>query len=799
MTKWTDHLRRTLARAADVARQSRSPAITPDHIIIGLLSEKGAIGRELLLQSIKKKPLPRARRASALGAPHAIPFSPETERLLLAAAGNARRHEHCYVGTEHLLEALLTLCAPTLQEHGVTTRTIERLERDLAVIMKSAAHFSDMVPSHSEKHGRTATKTRGRGKHQSALDAFCRDLVKAAGEGTIDPVIGREEEIDRVMTILARRTKNNPMLLGESGVGKTAIVEGLALRIANGTAPAPLLGKRILSLDVGAIVAGTVWRGAFEERMKKIVDELRDATDTVLFIDEVHTILGAGSASGSLDAANFLKPALARGSVRCIGATTIQDYKKTIETDGALERRFQPVIVLEPTPEKTIAILEGLRPLYEQHHGVAITHDAITAAVTLAKRHFPTAMLPDKAIDLLDEAAAALALAMAVDIRQETIREAGREIRMLQEKKEHAVDAASFEEATLLKKEGDRLAGMLAAITKEPAPARERPLLTTASIAATVANIVHLPRSAVAIGSGTMLDWGKQLGETIIGQTAGLTTIADTLRRSLAGFARDGRPRASFLFVGPSGVGKTATAKLLAELLFPNESALVRIDMGELTQGFQLSKLIGAPPGYVGYREGTALSDAIKNRPSSVVLFDEIEKAHPEVLSLLLSLFDEGALTDATGRRISFRETIIICTANIPGVRAMGFGETSGAPSTHDAVKQAVQKILPLPLTNRLDALVPFTPLSAMHITELVQRKCARIVAELSRRGTAITISDEAVTLLARLAHTPDEGARAVHRIVQKYVENPVAAILTAGKPSAIRIAVKDDIIVVES
>ncbi|MBI4281672.1 ATP-dependent Clp protease ATP-binding subunit, partial [Candidatus Uhrbacteria bacterium] len=443
MTKWTGHLRRVITHAADVARQSGAPAITPEHIIIGLLSEKGAIGRELLLQSIKKKHLSRVRKTNAPEAQNAILLSPETERLLLTAAGNARRREHHYVGTEHLLEALLTLCAPILHAHGMHARTVERLGRDLAVIMKSAEHFSDMVPAHPEKRGRTTTKTRGRGKHHSALDMFCRDLVKAAEEGAIDPVIGREEEIGRVMTILARRTKNNPMLLGESGVGKTAIVEGLALRIAKGTAPAPLLGKRILSLDVGAIVAGTVWRGAFEERMKKIVDELRDATDTVLFIDEVHTILGAGSASGSLDAANFLKPALARGSVRCIGATTVQDYKKTIETDGALERRFQPIIVLEPTPEKTIAILEGLRPLYEQHHGVAIAPDALSAAVALAKRYFPTAMLPDKAIDLLDEAAAGMALAMPLDIRQETIRKAAQTLAMIEEKKGHALDAGS--------------------------------------------------------------------------------------------------------------------------------------------------------------------------------------------------------------------------------------------------------------------------------------------------------------------------------------------------------------------
>ncbi|MDO8582291.1 MAG: ATP-dependent Clp protease ATP-binding subunit [bacterium] len=801
--KCTDHLKRTIVRAKTIAKEANAPAIAPEHLFLALLAEKGSIGRALFLQearvtetTVKRWITPRETAKIHNTPLPLIGLTEEAQRIIIAAMQHARAHQHCYVGTEHLLLALLVGDHSWLQQYTVRPETVKRVRNVLHDMMKSVAHFSEATPSYQEP-------SRERKKKTSALSHFCRDLTAEARAGHLDPVIGREDEIERTMIILARRTKNNPILLGEAGVGKTAIVEGLAVRIAQGTVPAGIQGKRIMALDVGAVVAGTVWRGEFEGRMQQLLRDIEQSTDVILFIDEIHTIMGAGSASGSLDAANFLKPALARGTLHCIGATTVRDYKKTIEADPALERRFQSIMVEEPTQENARAILEGLRPLYEKHHNVRITPEAVSAAVALAKRYFPTAMLPDKAIDLLDEAAAAFQLHKEEDpAKREQKRIKALHVD-LQEKKEHAIERGAFDAALVLQKEEEMMLQQLLALQKTiqqtSVSSAGRPMLDRDAIMRVVARIVHLPEETIAETPHRLATVSSHLGEHIHGQPRALTLIADTIQRAFSGMSSRQRPRASFIFVGPSGVGKTETAKLLAATLFPGESAFVRVDMGEFAQGFNIAKLIGAPPGYVGYREGTALTDNVKNHPACVVLFDEIEKAHPDALHLLLGLLDEGMLTDATGKRISFREAIIIFTSNI-GTREMStqehMGFVPGATFSENTLKRLVQKTLPLEFVNRLDALVPFAPLGEETITTLVDRACQSLATSLVERGTTLTIANDVMTHLAKHAFLPDEGARAVHRIMQEKIENPLAKQLLNAQKRAIHVRLKNGTIV---
>lgn len=805
--KCTDHLKRTIARAHTLARSTHAPGIAPEHLFLSLLTEKGSIGRALFLQearitatTVKRwTPLEVARPSGPSGPPKAearllTGLTEEAQRIITDAVKRAGAYQHCYVGTEHLLLALLESRQPWLKQFNVRAEAVKRVRNMLQGMMKSVTHFTEAAPALLES-------PRERKKKTSALSHFCRDLTEEARMGRLDPVIGREDEIERTMIILTRRTKNNPILLGEAGVGKTAIAEGLAVRIAEGNVPASIQGKRIMALDVGAVVAGTVWRGEFEGRMQQLLHDIEQSSDVILFIDEIHTIMGAGSASGSLDAANFLKPALARGILHCIGATTVRDYKKTIEADPALERRFQPIMVEEPTPENTRAILEGLRPLYEKHHRVRITPEAVSAAVALAKRYFPTAMLPDKAIDLLDEAAAAFQLHKEEDPITREQKRIGALHTELQEKKEHAIERGAFDAALVLQKEEEEMLQQLLTLQKTTRQEPALPTLDRDAIIRVVAAIVRLPQESIAETPHRLTVLGSHLEKHIHGQERALTLIADTVQRAFSGMSSRPRPRASFIFVGPSGVGKTETAKLLATTLFPGESAFVRVDMGEFAQGFQTAKLIGAPPGYIGYREGTALTDMVKNRPACIVLFDEIEKAHPEVLHLLLGLLDEGMLADATGRRISFREAIIIFTSNI-GTREMSahaqMGFAPGATFSENAVKLLVQKTLPLEFVNRLDALVPFAPLAAETITALVERSCRSLASSLAERGIALTIDNNVIAHLAHHALAPDEGARAVHRVMQEKIENPLAKELLNMHKSAIHVTLKNGTIVFE-
>lgn len=805
--KFTLHCKQTLMRSALIASHEGVDAITPAHLFRALYQEKGGVGRALLLQitaramAFQKHCRTRTPRTKKIN-DTLLPLTAQGQRIVTSAVVTAYRHGHTYIGTEHLLRALVAESPDTIKEYGMNDRMLTRLREDLDIVMKSASRFTETLPDAPEHHHHSTTKTRAKQKKTPALSLFCRDLTKAAEEERIDPVIGRDAEIERLMIILARRSKNNPMLLGESGVGKTAIVEGFARRIAEGQVPPLFQKKRVMALDVGALVAGTVWRGEFEARVKQLIHDIEQSQDVILFIDEMHTIMGSAASAGGFDAGNFLKPMLARGALRCIGATTPQEYKKTIETDPALERRFQPIVVTETTPEMTNEILKGLAPLYERHHGITIAHDAITESVRLAKRYFPTAMLPDKAIDILDEAAAALALTLPQDPIAEKRHALETELATIREAKENAVTKELLPDALTYHKEEGRLLAALALLAPTPSTLTPQLLLDTHAIRKVVARVTRLPEATIADTPQHITTLASTLSETIVGQDAALATIAATLERAFSDLRPRTRPRASFFFIGASGVGKTETAKTLARTLFPGESAFVRIDMGELAQGFHTSKLIGAPPGYIGYREGTALTDRIKNQPASVVLFDEIEKAHPEAISLILGLLDDGMLTDATGKRISFRETIIICTSNIgtrEGSVTHNMGFTRSSPSGEQSLRILAERMLPVEFLNRFNAFVVFPTLSETTTRTLVDRAIDELVQSLMGRNVSCTIDPAVRAYLAAKAHNPDHGARAIRRTFETHIENPVASLLLRT-PSlhSITITCKDNTCIIE-
>jgi len=790
LENFTDRARRTLFFARYEAARAGAPAIESEHLLLGLLREGDEIVEQLLARfgvdpRLLTHELGSDGRREAVAAAD-LPLSEEGRRILLLAAHEAEVAGQLGVGNEHIFLGILRLetclAARMLQAHGIT-------------LFAAREELAEIAQERETRRGR---------KELSALSEFARDLTEYAASGSFDPLVGREEEVDRVVQILLRRTKNNPVLLGEPGVGKTAIVEGLAQRIVAGRVPVQLADRRIFALDLTLVVAGTKYRGQFEERLKAILKELRENPEIIIFIDELHVLIGAGSAEGSLDAANILKPALSRGEITCIGATTLKEYRKYIEKDRSLSRRFQPVVVQPPDEETTVRILEGVKERYERYHHVVYPPEVVQAAVRLAGRFITDRFFPDKAIDVLDEAGARVKLRQAATSEQ--VRglqaEAGRLARELK----RAVAAKDFEAAVALREREAALRREIKRLTqRRPEDAPVFPV-TVADVEEVVASWSGVPVTELRQEEAERLaNMEAILGQRIVGQEEAIAAIARAIRRARLGVSRGQRPIGSFLFLGPSGVGKTEVARQLARFLFHSEKALLRFDMSEYMEKHAVSRLIGSPPGYVGYEEGGQLTERVRQRPYSVVLFDEIEKAHPEVSHLLLQILDDGVLTAAFGEQINFKNTLIIMTSNLGsrellGATTVGFGETSPA-SSYGQVRQAVlgelKRYFPPEFLNRLDDVVVFHPLSFEQLLEVAKLLLRDLVEHLASQGVALEVeSGVAEWLVAHAGLQPALGARPLRRAVQRYVEDAVADFLISrreARQGPLVVRVKDD------
>jgi len=799
--KFTTHLKRALHHASSFARDTEYDTVTPPHMIVGLIEQRGSLAAELLgkagvdLGRLKKEIEEKGKLQGTIALPEGtnktkqLKLSAAAKQAIEKAAITAKKFKHRYIGTEHLLSGILHLNDSWLTEqfkkHGVN---IKNLAEQLEQILKSTSHFPDITNMFADPQTATTDKER---QKTGALEFFATDLTRADFQKDIDPVIGRKDEIQRLIHILLRRTKNNPVLIGEPGVGKTAIVEGLAKKIVEGDVPDVLARKRILRLDLSLVIAGTMYRGEFENRMKQLIEEVRADENIILFIDEIHTIVGAGSASGSMDAANILKPALARGELRVIGATTLDEYRKHIETDQALERRFQPILVEEPGLEETQKILEGLKTYYERFHGVTITQEAIETAVKLSMRFLQDKQLPDKAIDLLDEAASKLKIESQEKGIVKELRKLEHAVKELTAQKEQAVEEEKFEEALHAKNQEEKAKKELREFeTKHMARVARNVRVTRKDIAAVVSRITKVPLHELIMKERErLLHLEDELKQRIAGQDEAIQLISDSIRRSRVGLAKSNRPIGSFIFLGPSGVGKTETAKVLAEKVFEDANALIRIDMSEFGESFNVSKLIGAPAGYVGYNEGNKLTEPVRRKPYAVVLFDEIEKAHPEVFNLLLQVLDEGYLTDATGKKVNFKNTIIIMTSNIGLAtlnRAAQIGFDADTSSEKERVEEKFDELKDKVLgelknhfrpefLNRVDNIMVFHPLDLRTVEQVAALQLTDLQTRLKEQKLKLTYSPAVVKAIARLAYSPDQGARAVQKIIQDKIESRLA------------------------
>jgi ATP-dependent Clp protease ATP-binding subunit ClpC len=788
--KFTDRARKVLTLAQDEAQRFNHNYIGTEHLLLGLVREgEGVAARVLENMNVE---LAKVRTAvefiigrgdrPVVGE---VGLTPRAKRVIELAIDEARRLGHNYIGTEHLLLGLVR------EGEGIAAGVLE----SLGVNLDKVRHEVIRVLSQSSSAG--PTQETKRASKTPTVDQLGINLTEAARAGKLDPVIGREKEIERVIQILSRRTKNNPALIGEPGVGKTAIAEGLAHRIVAGDVPETLLNKRVLTLDIGSLVAGTKYRGEFEERLKKIIEELRNTNDAVLFIDELHTLVGAGAAEGAIDAANILKPPLARGELQCIGATTLDEYRKYIERDAALERRFQPVMVEEPTMEQTVDILMGIRERYEQHHKVAITDDAVKAAVDLSIRYITDRHLPDKAIDLIDEAASRVRLRYAS--APPALRDAQKDLDRVTKEKDAAINNQEYEEAARLREaEGvsretvEKLRGEW-----QSQVSSDQPTVNEEEIAQVVAMWTGIPVTRIAAEeSERLLKMEEVLHGRIIGQQEAIETVSKAVRRARAGLKDPKRPIGSFIFLGPTGVGKTELAKALAEFMFGSEDALIKIDMSEFMERHNVSRLVGAPPGYVGFDEGGQLTEAVRRKNYCVVLLDEVEKAHPEVFNILLQILEDGHLSDAKGRRVDFRNSIIIMTSNLGakqlqtnstlGFRAMGETDAARAETSYEIMKEKVaaelkQSFRP-EFLNRIDATVVFRSLTVEEITEIVDLMLNRVRDQLRAQQMKLEVTQAAKEHVIKLGYDVAYGARPLRRVIQNMIEDVLAEHLLLGK-----------------
>lgn len=782
--RFTERAQRVVILAQEEARRLGHNVVGTEHLLLGLIAEGDGVAGRVLSQFVDLQQV-RGEVERIIGRGEGliigqIGFTPRAKRVLELAFDEARQLGHTYIGTEHILLGLIR------EGEGVAAQVLANMGIDLETVRKQVVEVLG---------GKTQGGKAAHARKTPTLDQFGQDYTELAREGKLDPVIGRDKEIQRVIQILSRRTKNNPCLIGEPGVGKTAIAAGLALKIISGDVPETLTNKRLVSLDMASLVAGSKFRGEFEERLKKVLDEIRGARDVIIFIDELHTIVGAGAAEGAIDASNILKPILARGELQVIGATTLDEYRKYIEKDAALERRFQPVLVDEPTVEETIQILNGLRDKYEAHHRVKITDEAVSAAVKLSSRYVTDRFLPDKAIDLIDEAASKVRLSGLVSPPE--LKELEEKIREIAVEKEAAIKGEEFEKAASLRDQEQKLKEELEAKRSEWNSHRslQEGTVTAEDIAAIVSEWTGIPVSRLEEEeSERLLHLEEILHQRVVSQDEAITALAKAIRRARAGLKDPKRPVGSFIFLGPTGVGKTELAKALAEALFGEEDAMIRLDMSEYMERHTVSRLIGAPPGYVGYEESGQLTEKVRRKPYSVVLFDEIEKAHPEVFNVLLQVLEDGRLTDGQGRTVDFRNTVLIMTSNVGAHElkkggAIGFlagGVEARAESEYEAMKnrmmEQMRRTFRPEFLNRIDDIIVFRPLGQEHIHQIVDIMLSDLQQQLKERDMSLNVTEAAKDFLGRKGYDPEYGARPLRRAIQRYLEDPLSDEILKGK-----------------
>ena len=794
MQRFTQRARRVLSLAQEEAERLRHGAIGTEHLLLGLMREEGGVAgrvlRELGLEQRRVQEM--VERLSGPGQrakPSKIDLAPGTRRTLELAIDEAKRMGQHYISTEHILLGLVRynegVAIDVLNKLGISPEQIRRqTRRVLQENPQQPPSSSSSTPQKQTAGGLPDKKKEAKSK-TPLVDQLATDLTALAEDNKLDPVVGRQSEIERVIQILARRTKNNPALIGEPGVGKTAIVEGLAQRIISGDTPEPLLGRRVLQLDVGSLVAGTMYRGQFEERLKRVIEEVK-ISNSILFIDEVHMLVGAGSAGSSVDAANILKPALSRGQIQVIGATTLNEYRKHIESDAALERRFQPVNVDEPTIEETISILHGLKPRYEDHHKLIITDDAIDAAAHLSARYVPDRFLPDKAIDLIDEAGSRVRMYKSPEAR--TFKETMSDLRLVREERAIAVEEARYDDAQELL---TRETGLEEKLTQLRAgwDQASTPVVSAADIAEVLGMWTGIPVTQIATEeSERLLHMEEELHKRIVGQDEAISAISRAVRRARAGLKDPKRPIGSFIFLGPTGVGKTELTKALAGFMFGSEEAIIQLDMSEFMERHSVSRLVGAPPGYVGYEDAGQLTEGLRRRPYSIVVFDEIEKAHPEAHNMLLQIMEEGQLSDARGKKVSFRNAMIVMTSNVGAEMikrqtSLGFSmkrdeikvEQEAYADMHKKLTEELKKSFRPEFLNRVDGVIVFRSLNKSEILQIVDLEINKVRERLTERELKLEVSEEAKAHLADVGYNPDYGARPLRRVIQNKVEDGVS------------------------
>lgn len=791
--RFTDRARKVMALANQEAQRFNHEYIGTEHILLGLVKEGTGVGANVLknldvdLRKVRMEVERLVKSGPELVTMGKLPKTPRAKKVIEYAIEEARNLNHNYIGTEHLLLGLLReregVAAQVLMNMGLRLEDVREEVLNLLGAGMETMHTPSEMSSRPDSRTKSRTKT-------PALDSFGRDLTELARKGQLDPVIGRVNEIERVIQVLCRRTKNNPVLLGEAGVGKTAIVEGLAQKIVSNDIPEILANRRIVALDLAMMVAGTKYRGQFEERIKAVMNEVRRARNVILFVDEMHTLVGAGGAEGAIDAANVLKPALSRGEVQCIGATTLDEYRKYIEKDGALERRFQTIIVDPPTDEQTLDILRGLRDRYEAHHRVRITDEALAKAVELSSRYISGRVQPDKAIDVIDEASARVRLKSMV--KPPDLAGLEEDIEKLRVEKDEAVKNADYERAADIR---DQIEQLLKKKEEMQSAWREKVsesegIVGQEVIAEVVSKMTGIPLHRLETEEANrLLRLEEELHKRVVSQDEAVSSVAKAIRRARSGLKDPRRPMGSFIFVGPSGVGKTLLSKALAEFMFGNEDALIQLDMSEYMEKHNVSRLIGAPPGYVGYEEGGQLTERIRRRPYAVILLDEIEKAHQDVFNMLLQIMEEGRLTDSFGRRIPFQNTILIMTSNIGAEMikskgGFGFGkrdEQASYEKMKEMLKKEVERHFRPEFLNRLDEVIVFKPLTREDLVTIVDYELRKVRERLAEHDLKLELTEQAQQFLIDKGYNPDFGARPLRRAIEQYIENPLSEEILRG------------------
>jgi len=789
--RFTERARKVVVKAQDEARFLKQNYIGTEHILLGLIDEKEGIAAkvfqelDIAFDSIRAAIKDVVTEGSSESYEH-IPFTPRAKKVLELSLREALQMGHNYIGTEHILLGLLR------EGEGVAARVLNSLGITLSNVKEKVKEILNRQSLYADSDSKTSQAGSMPKKTLKMLNQFGRELTRLAKEGKLDPVIGRKKEIDRIIQILSRRTKNNPILIGESGVGKTAIVEGLAQYIITNKIPSNLSGKRIFTLDLGALVAGSRYRGDFEERLKKVLAEIKDSGNIILFIDEVHTLVGAGAAEGAIDAASILKPMLARGEIQTIGATTVTEYRKYVEKDKALERRFQPIFVEEPSVFETIEILKGLKTRYETFHSLTITDEAINSAAKLSQRYISDRFLPDKAIDLIDEASSRVRVRTLMT--PPDLKELEASITSIVEQKQKAIKDQDFEKAAQLRDKEKQLLKEKKEIEEQKSRSKKtnKEIVDENEIAEVLSNWTGVPVYKLSsTESSKLMNMENDLHKRVVGQDQAIKTVSKAIRRSRSGLKDPKRPIGSFMFLGPSGVGKTELAKTIAEFLFEKEETLIQVDMSEYMEKHSVSKLVGSPPGYVGYDEGGQLTEMVRRKPYSVILLDEIEKAHPDVFNILLQIFEDGHLTDSQGKRVDFKNTVIIMTSNL-GAREiqkntpMGFKKIDTEDLSYEEIKGKVmselKRVFRPEFLNRVDEVIVFHKLTEKQVFNIMDLMMSRLGQALELQGIMIDIKKSAKDLLLEKGYDPAMGARPMRRAIQNFIENPISEKIIAGE-----------------